>query len=309
MNYLSAKEVARRWGISERMVRYYCDSDRIKDAYQEDGVWYISEKSKKPERKQKELPQLPKFLRSLLRQRDSGRYKGLYDYIQINMAYSNSRLASNRLTRTQVEVLYQKDRIFTVNEPIKIRDILEIRNQFECVDLVLSEAMTPLSLTLVEKIHTIMLNGTCGHKRKAISANGYRKDAVSAKYGTTTPPDKIREELKNLFKEYESQKEIGFHEILDFHVSFEEIRPFEDYNGRIGRLLMLKECLRHEVIPFIIDDKRRNGYLEGIRQWHKDRSILMDVCMEAQMRFEDQIELQKLLKCHAMNYSPKANDK
>ena len=104
-----------------------------------------------------------------------------------------------------------------------------------------------------------------------------------------------------LIKEYESQKYIGFHEILDFHVKFERIRPFEDCNGRVGRLLMLKECLRHSVTPFIIDDKRRTGYLEGIRCWDKDRSVFMDVCMEAQMRFEAQIALQGLLECHSQH--------
>ena len=120
-------------------------------------------------------------------------------------------------------------------------------------------------------------------------------------FGKTTPPAEISAAINQLFKEYEAQRDIGFHEILDLHVRFERIRPFEDCNGRIGRLLMLKECLRHEVTPFVIDDMRRAGYLDGIRQWDEDRSILMDVCMEAQMRFEAQIALQGLLECQSQH--------
>ena len=211
--------------------------------------------------------------------------------------YSNGRMASNRLTRNQIELLYKTDRIVTGNEAIKINDIIEARNHFLAVDMVLSNAMKPLNQTLIHQVQMQLLSDNCRHKRHAPIPYGYRKSSTAPKFGKTTPPSEIGAAMTALIKEYESQKYIGFHEILDFHVKFERIHPFEDCNGRVGRLIMLKEYLRHSVTPFIIDDKRRTGYLEGIRCWDKDRSVFMDVCMEAQMRFEAQIALQGLLEC------------
>ena len=308
MKFKTSSEMAEVWGISESIVRRYCREDRIENAYQKDSTWYIPANAKKLGRKIKEPApqQLPKLLQILLKQRDTGRYSGLYDYLQINMAYSNDRMASNRLTRQQVEALYNSDKIFTVNETLKVNDIIETRNQFNCVDFILTEAMSPLTQSLIQKLHTMIYSDCCDHRRKPLPAGGYRKTVAPAKFGKTTPPAEINSALNTLFRKYEAQKEIGFHEILELHVRFERIRPFEDCNGRIGRLLMLKECLRRDVIPFVIDDKRRTGYLEGLRQWDEDRGILMDVCMEAQMRFEAQIALQGLLECHALNYSPAA---
>ena len=302
MSYISAKEAAQKWGISERMVYKYCTQNRIPEAYQDYGIWFIPEDAAKPSRIKKDTlntPQIPPLLKNLIKQRDGRQYRGLYDYVQINMVYSNGRMASNRLNRNQIELLYKTDRIVTGSEAIKINDIIEARNHFLAVDMVLSNAMKPLNQTLIHQIQMQLHSDNCRHKRHAPIPYGYRKTTTAPKFGKTTPPSEIGAAMTALIKEHESQKYIGFHKILDFHVKFECIRPFEDCNGRVGRLLMLKECLRHSVTPFIIDDKRRTGYLEGIRCWDKDRSVFMDVCMEAQIRFEAQIALQGLLECHS----------
>jgi len=299
MKEMTVQEAAAKWEVSERLVRRYCGKDRIPGLMQEEGVWMIPAQALKPEQKKKEAPQLPRLLKTLIKQRDTGRYSGLYDYLQINMVYSSSRMASNRLTRSQVEMLYHADKILTNGEAIKVNDIIEVRNHFLCVNLILTEAMKPLTQTLVNQLQARLLSEGCRHRRHAAMPLGFRRTAAPAKYGKTPPPEEISGALNRLFREYEAQKEIGFHEILDLHVKFERIRPFEDCNGRIGRLLMLKECLRHEVMPFILDDKRRGGYLEGIRSWPAERGVLMDVCMEAQMRFEAQLALQGLLERHA----------
>lgn len=303
MEYLTASEIAAKWNVSEQLVRRYCRENRIPDAYQEFGTWYIPADAEKPARKQKDVKPTPILLKKILKQRDGKQYHGFYEYLQINMVYSSGRMASNRLTRNQIEVLYKKDRIFTTSEDIKVNDIVEARNHFLCVDTILTNAMKPLTRTLINQLQAQLLSDSCKHRRHAPTPVGYRKTPASKKFGKTTPPAKISAAMANLIEKYEAKQSVDLEDILDFHVKFERIRPYEDCNGRVGRLIMLKECLRHGIIPFIIDDKRRTGYLDGIRCWNDDPEVLMDVCIEAQLHFEAQIALQGLLECHA-KYRP-----
>ena len=304
MSYITVQEAAKKWGISERLVRRYCAEGGIQDLAQYDGIWQIPEDADKPSRIKKDTintPQIPPLLKNLIKQRDGRQYRGLYDYIQINMVYSNGRMASNRLTRNQIEMLYKTDRIVTGSEAIKINDIIEARNHFLCVDTILTNAMKPLTQTFINHLQLQLLSDSCKHRRHAPTPVGYRKTSVSKKFGKTTPPAKISAAMADLIDKYEAKKSVDLEDILDFHVKFERIHPYEDCNGRVGRLIMLKECLRHGIIPFIIDDKRRTGYLNGIRYWDDDPAVLMDICIEAQLRFEAQISLQGLLECQSLH--------
>lgn len=298
MKYISSAQAAKAWGVSEELVRRYCRSGRIQKAILEDGAWLIPDSAPKPTRRIKQEEQLPVLLQQLRKQFESGRNKGLYDYLQVNMAYSNCRMASNRLTRNQVEVLYKSDKIYTLNERIKTNDVIEVRNQFNCMDYILAEAMTPITQTMILKLHFLCLSDCCRHRRKPVvyddKQTHYRTKPADAKYGKTSAPRSIASSLETLFQKYESRSDVSFRDVLELHVRFEQIRPFDDCNGRIGRLLMLKECLRHGITPFIIDDKKRAKYLAGMQRWDKEKGILMDVCMEAQIRFEKQIALQEI---------------
>ena len=246
MNYITASQAAARWGVSEGIVRRYCRDERIPGAYQEFETWYIPENAAKPTRKKKEASQLPKLLKTLIKQRDGRMYRGLYVYLQINMVYSNGRMASNRLSRDQIEVLYKTDRIFTNREPVKVNDIIEARNHFLCVDMILSNAMKPLTQTFIQQLQSTLLSESCRHKRHTPIASGYRKTATTPKFGKTTPPAEISAAINQLSKEYEAQKDIGFHEILDLHVQFERIRPFEDCK----RTFECKELCDRENVSF-----------------------------------------------------------
>ena len=152
MEYITAKEASEKWGVTERMVRVYCSQGRISDAYSEFDTWYIPADAEKPARKPKEVKPTPLLLQKIIKQRDGKQYRGFYEYLQINMVYSSGRMASNRLTRNQIEVLYKKDRIFTTSEDIKVNDIVEARNHFLCVDTILTNAMKPLTQTFINQL-------------------------------------------------------------------------------------------------------------------------------------------------------------
>ena len=154
--------------------------------------------------------------------------------------------------------------------------------------------MEPLTQKFIRKLHEILMTGTVDAYRQQVRPGEYRTVTSRPRDRELLPVSRINYSLTELIRNYEHQTEIEWNQILDFHVQFEEIFPFEDGNGRVGRLIMFKECLRHGIMPFIIDDKRRSRYLRGIKEWHDDRFEMIDVVMEAQDRFEAQIELHRL---------------
>ena len=296
MEYLSTKETAKRWGVNTSLVRRHCSQGRVPGAIQKDGTWLIPEGTKRPPKieRPEEVLELPPLAKKLVRQKKKKNFHGLYDYVQTDLTYSSSRMASNRLTRQQVETIFKKGKVSVSFEPMKVSDLVEVLNHCVCVDYILDHVEEPLSQKFIKHLHYQLTFGTVDERRKKVTPGQYRTKNSYRTEPFMSPSDKISDKLKTLVAEYESLDEVDRREILDFHVRFERIFPFEDCNGRIGRLIMFKECLRHEVMPFILDDKRRSRYLEGIREWDDDPGILSEVVMEAQSRFDAQIQLQNL---------------
>ena len=297
MQYISTKAASEKWAITEQLIRRYCRQERIPGAIQKDGAWLIPEDAKRPakiEPMEKEAPELPPLAKKLVRQKKKKNFHGLYDYVQTDLTYSSSRMASNRLTRGQVETIFKKGKVSVSFEPMKVSDLVEVLNHCVCVDYILDHVEEPLSQKFIKNLHYQLTFGTVDERRKKVTPGQYRTKNSYRTEPFMLPSDRIGDKLKSLIAEYEALEEVDRREILDFHVRFERIFPFEDCNGRIGRLIMFKECLRHEVMPFILDDKRRSRYLEGIREWDNDPGILSEVVMEAQSRFDAQIQLQNL---------------
>ena len=297
MEYITVKEAADKWNTSVQIVRRFCRQERIPGIIQRDGAWLIPENAKKPGRTDPttaEIEKLPPLAKKLVRQKKKKNFHGLYDYVQTDLTYSSSRMASNRLTRQQVETIFKKGKVSVSFEPMKVSDLVEVLNHCVCVDYILDHVEEPLSQKFIKHLHYQLTFGTVDERRKKVTPGQYRTKNSYRTEPFMSPSDRISDKLKALVAEYESLEEVDRREILDFHVRFERIFPFEDCNGRIGRLIMFKECLRHEVMPFILDDKRRSRYLEGIREWDDDPGILSEVVMEAQSRFDAQIQLQNL---------------
>ena len=238
--------------------------------------------------------ELPKLVGKLQNQKKKKNYHGLYDFVVINLTYSSSRMASCRLTRQQVESIFYEGKIKEAFEPLKVSDLIEVLNHIHCVDYILDHVMEPLTQKYIRKLHEILMTGTVDAYRQQVRPGEYRTATSHLKGRNLLPASGINSSLTALLWDYEHQTEIERNYILNFHVRFEEIFPFEDGNGRVGRLIMFKECLRHGTMPFIIDDKRRSRYLRGIREWNDDRFEMIDVVMEAQDWFESQIELHRL---------------
>ena len=303
MDYLTTKEVSVLWNTTEQMVRRYCRDGRIPGAVQKEGAWFVPEGTARPTRKKQEAPTVPKLVKQLQRQRTKKIYHGLYDYIQINFCYSSNRLASNRLMLTQVEEVYKKGKVSTGFESIKVDDLIEAYNHFDCISHIIDTAANRISQSYIRKLHAMLSYGTMAERKLQFHPGEYRRDTCTIGKTKTTPPKNINSQMNALIAEYESLDKVELAQILDFHVRFERIHPFTDGNGRLGRLLMFKECLRHEITPFILDDKRRTEYLKGIREWDMDKSTLFTPCLEAQARFQAQIDLQKLQE-YAQRYKP-----
>lgn len=307
MNFYTAKQIAEKWNLSVQLVRRYCKEGRIKSAFQYEGQWLIPENTKPPGLEDTDENQKPPLLKKILYQLERNNHYGIYEYIQINLAYSSSRMASNRLTRQQVQEMYRSKHITPSFESTKVDDIIEIDNHFMCVRYAIENALQPLTVDLVKQIHHLLTYGTYADKRLKISVGAFR--STPAKLGV--PPEKIQKGLAALLRDYEKWSanyefsSVNYEKdpevlvkILDFHTRFEHIHPFDDYNGRAGRILMLKECLRHGIDPFIIDDKHRGAYNRGIANWDTNPAFLQYVATEAQKGFQSKMETFHLMQYH-----------
>lgn len=294
MKYCTISEMAKKWGVSKTLVRRYCHQGRILRAKQKDGVWMIPENAAKPSALNAPAPkETSSLVTQIVYQCGKNNHFGIYEYIQVNLAYSSSRMASNRLTRQQVEEVYRTNKLTSTFEPVKVDDIIEIVNHFAATKFVVENITEPLSIDMIRKLYSLLSYGTYAARKGNLEVGEFR--LASSPYGAN--PQEINRRLTDLISSYEG-KDVSINKILGFHVLFESIRPFDDYNGRVGRLLMMKECLRHQIDPFIIDDKRRGEYLKGIREWKDDSSVLLEVVNQAQDRFRNQLDT-----CRLMEYS------
>ena len=310
MKYLSVKQTAEKWGISGTMVRRYCVQGRISNAIQKEDGWKIPANAKKPNgvnEPPKKKKEQSKLVKKLLRQKKKKGFHGLYDYVQINLTYSSCRMASNRLTRKQVERIFRKGKVNEMFEAVKVSDVVEAMNHCLCVDHILMHVMEPLSVKSIKQLHQLLTNGTVDVRLNRVIPGEFRTATSARKESFALEAKAINAELKELIEEYEQSGDKTVEDILDFHVRFERIFPFDDCNGRIGRLIMFKECLRNEVMPFILDDKRCARYLEGIRNWDEDCTIFLEAVAEAQERFAHQISQQDLLE-HEMAFAPQTGE-
>ena len=286
MNYLSVADVAKKWNISERSVRNYCSKGRIEGAFLTGKTWNIPENAKKPERMNKRKEK-PKTLLAILQEEKASKYSGgIYHKTQIDLTYNSNHMEGSRLTHDQTRFIFETNTIGIENEVVNVDDIIETTNHFRCIDMIIDHVKTELNEKLIKELHFILKSGTSDSKKDWFAVGDYKKFPNEVGNMKTPLPEEVDNLMKDLLKEYNSKKEKTFEDILDFHVQFERIHPFQDGNGRIGRLIMFKECLKYNIVPFIIEENLKMFYYRGLKEWNNERGYLVDTCLTAQNRYK-----------------------
>ena len=307
MRYIGVKEAATKWNISERSVRNYCTNGRIPGAVLDGKTWDIPEDAVKPQRKKRTEKIETDLLSRLRMEKESGISGGIYHKIQIELTYNSNHIEGSRLTHDQTRYIFETNTIGIQDGTVNVDDIVETANHFTCIDLIIEQAHYKLSEAFIKQLHAILKSGTSDSRKSWFAVGDYKRFANEVGGSVTTKPEQVAKEMRQLLKqynadsampenvadkmkellaEYNAKEEKTFDDILDFHVKFERIHPFQDGNGRVGRLIMFKECLRSGITPFIIEDDIKEFYYRGLKEWKNERGYLIDTCLTAQDRFK-----------------------
>lgn len=286
MNFLSVAEIAKLWNVSERSVRNYCSKGRIPGAYLVGKTWMIPCDAVKPDRKAR-LSNSKKTLLDILKlEKESKLNGGIYHKVQIELTYNSNHIEGSRLTHDQTRYIYETNTIGLTDAVINVDDIVETANHFRCIDLIIDKANLNITENLIKQLHFILKNGTTDSRKNWFVVGDYKKLPNEVGGRVTTSPEKVEDEVKSLIEWYNNIKNKTLNDIIEFHYRFEYIHPFQDGNGRVGRLLMFKECLKYNIVPFIIDEKLKMFYYRGLKEWEQEKGYLIDTCLAAQDQFK-----------------------
>lgn len=286
MRYLSVADTAKKWNISERSVRNYCAQGRVEGAFLAGKTWRIPENAGKPERSNKKVKP-PTTLLDILQDEKTNKYSGgIYHKTQIDLTYNSNHMEGSRLTHDQTRYIFETNTIGIEKEVLNVDDVVETANHFRCIDKIIDHAKATLSEKFIKELHLILKNGTSDSRKDWFAVGDYKKSPNEVGGVPTALPEDVADRMKELLAEYNSKVEVSFEDILDFHVKFERIHPFQDGNGRVGRLIMFKECLKYNIVPFIIEDNLKMFYYRGLKEWDEEKGYLMDSCLTAQDRYK-----------------------
>lgn len=287
MDYISIAEFAGKNGVSERTVRNWCASGKMEAAFLTGKTWNVPEDASLPGRKnakaRKEFPLL-----SRLREEKSSRLKGgIYHRTQIDLTYNSNHIEGSRLSHEQTRYIYETNTIGISDESVNVDDIVETVNHFRCIDYIIDHAQDKLTEGMIKEIHRILKTGTSDSRKSWFNVGDYKKIPNEVGENQTCPPEKVHSMLSVLLKSYNSKKKKTLDDIIDFHKQFESIHPFQDGNGRTGRLIMFKECLVNGIVPFIIADDLKYFYYRGLQNWPDIPGYLRDTCLTAQDNYAE----------------------
>ena len=284
MQYLSAAEAA-KMEISERSVRNYCAKGRVEGAVLKGKTWKIPADAEKPQRSNTKAAK-PQTLLEILQREKANKYSGgIYHKTQIEMTYNSNHIEGSRLTHDQTRYIFETNTIGITGEAVNVDDVIETANHFRCIDFIIEHAKARLQ----KNDKKAAFNAENRHQRCAaglVCRRCLQKMPNEVGGMATTMPEDVAAEMQALLAAYSAKKAKTLEDILDFHVRFERIHPFQDGNGRVGRLIMFNECLKYNIVPFIIEDNLKMFYYRGLKEWGREKGYLTDTCLTAQDRYK-----------------------
>ena len=293
MSYISVTEFAAKYGISERTARNYCSLGKIEGATLVGKTWNIPAEAELPGRKHRQRKAMPLLV--VLRQEKEARLKGgIYHKTQIDLTYNSNHIEGSRLTHDQTRYIFETNTIGIEGESVRVDDIIETTNHFRCIDLIIDRAEDKLTESLIKELHLILKSGTSDSRKDWFTVGDYKRLPNEVGGNETTAPEDVHREMQALLKEYNGKKQKSFEDIIDLHQRFESIHPFQDGNGRVGRLVMFKECLANGYVPFIITEELKMFYYRGLREWSNLRGYLLDTCLAAQDNYKAMLDYFKI---------------
>ena len=295
MKHLSVTEIAKKWNISERSVRNYCAHGRVDGAFLIGKTWRIPENAEKPERSNKKKEQ-PITLLDILQEQKASKYSGgIYHKTQIDLTYNSNHIEGSRLTHDQTRYIFETNTIGVEKEVLNVDDVIETVNHFRCIDMIIDNVKVALTEKFIKELHLILKNGTSDYRKDWFVVGDYKKLPNEVGGMGTALPEEVADKMKVLLTEYNGKEEKIFEDILDFHVKFERIHPFQDGSGRVGRLIMFKECLKYNIVPFIIEDNLKMFYYRGLKEWNNEKGYLTDTCLIAQDKYKAYLDYFRIM--------------
>lgn len=279
MEFLSVAKFAQKWEIPERTVRNYCAQGKISGAFLTGKTWNIPEDAKISRKEKKKSIGKNLLLHHLKEQKAMKLKGGIYHRTQIDLTYNSNRIEGSRLSHEQTRYIFETNTVVDFRESINVDDIIKTTYHFRCIDLIIDKAKSKLTESLIKELHFLLKSGTSDSAKDWFNIGAYKKLPKEVEGNETTPPEEVSNKMKALLSDYQLKENKALEDILDFHHQFELIRPFQDGNGRVGRLIMFKECLAKDIVPFIIGDDIKLFYYRGLQEWGKVNEYLTDTCL------------------------------
>ena len=215
---------------------------------------------------------------------------GLYHELQVKMTYNSNHIEGSKLSEDQTRLIFET-RTIDASEGILIDDIIETNNHFRAINYIIDNALEPLNEDIIKHIHLLLKQGTKDSDLEWFKVGDYKTKPNMVGGRLTALPKEVPTKMHNLIKNYNSKRNITIEDIIEFHANFEKIHPFQDGNGRVGRLIALKECLRFNIVPFIIEDSKKAYYYRGLSKWNEEKGWLIDTCLDGQDSFKQLLNL------------------